>query len=124
MDACFFSVQLVIRRAFPALFEARPVVAGVGGFVEQDFSAVAEKTGTYTAMDYADIVDYLVKRWDIENLKGSLTGEAAAAQEYVIKLPNREWFSEGSRSTRDALGGCCKVGTPIHVQPFFYNARE
>ncbi|KXZ50904.1 hypothetical protein GPECTOR_14g151 [Gonium pectorale] len=54
----------------------------------QDFSAVAEKTGTYTAMDYADIIDHLVVRWDVANRSG-LNGNAAEAQEYVMKLPNR-----------------------------------
>ncbi|KAG2491318.1 hypothetical protein HYH03_010324 [Edaphochlamys debaryana] len=54
----------------------------------QDFASVAERTGTYTAMDYADIVEYLVGRWNVPELTG-LNGEAAAAQEYVIKLPNR-----------------------------------
>lgn len=53
-----------------------------------DFSAVAEKTGTYTAMDYADIMEHLCKRWDVANRTG-LNGDAAAAQEYVMKLPNR-----------------------------------
>lgn len=54
----------------------------------QDFSSVAEKTGTYTAMDYADIMEHLCKRWDVANRTG-LSGDAAAAQEYVMKLPNR-----------------------------------
>lgn len=54
-----------------------------------DFSAVAEKTGTYTAKDYADIMDHLIARWKVADLKGTLTGQAAEAQEYVIKLPDR-----------------------------------
>lgn len=57
-----------------------------------DFSSVAEKTGTYTAFDYADIMEHLVNRWDIANLgnKGiTLSGEAADAQQYLISMPNR-----------------------------------
>lgn len=53
-----------------------------------DFSSVAENTGTYTAMDYADITEYLNKKWDIEN-QDNLTGEAAEAQEYLMKMPSR-----------------------------------
>jgi len=53
-----------------------------------DFSAVAERTGTYTAFDYADIVEHLVQRWKVTELKG-LSGDAAEAQEYVAKLPDR-----------------------------------
>lgn len=53
-----------------------------------DFSSVAERTGTYTAFDYADIMEHLVKRWDVANRSG-LSGEAAEAQEYVVGLPAR-----------------------------------
>lgn len=42
--------------------------------LSQDFSAVAEKTGTYTAFDYADIVEYLNRRWRIAERR-DLTGE-------------------------------------------------
>lgn len=52
-----------------------------------DFSSVAEYSGVYTASDYADIMQHLVKRWDIENRQ--LSGDAAAAQEYVCNLPAR-----------------------------------
>lgn len=48
----------------------------------QDFSSVAEKTGTYTAFDYADIMEHLSKRWKLSE-RSDLTGEvrthAAAA---------------------------------------------
>lgn len=53
-----------------------------------DFSAVAENSGTYTAMDYADISDHLNKRWRVAERSG-LSGEAAEAQEYVLKMPAR-----------------------------------
>jgi len=60
--------------------------------VLQDFSSVAEKTGTYTAMDYADIMEHLVKRWNIADLGNQgipLSGEAADAQQYLIRMPDR-----------------------------------
>lgn len=53
-----------------------------------DFSAVAERTGTYTAFDYADIMEHLIGRWDVPKRQG-ISGEAAEAQEYLIKLPDR-----------------------------------
>lgn len=53
-----------------------------------DFSAVAQKLGVYTAIDYADIIKHLVKRWDLENLEG-LSSEAEKEREYICKLPNR-----------------------------------
>jgi len=53
-----------------------------------DFSLVAERTGTYTAFDYADIMEHLIKRWAVAERSG-LSGEAAEAQEYLVKLPDR-----------------------------------
>jgi len=35
---------------------------------------VAEKTGTYTAFDYADIMEHLSKRWKLAE-RTDLTGE-------------------------------------------------
>jgi len=63
-------------------------INGTGRNLFADFSAVAERTGTYTAFDYADIVEYLVKKWKVADRSG-LNGEAAEAQEYVMKLPDR-----------------------------------
>ena len=53
-----------------------------------DFSAVADRTGTYTAFDYADIMEHLIARWEVPKRAG-LSGEAAEAQEYLVKLPDR-----------------------------------
>mmetsp|Transcript_11923 Transcript_11923/g.16158 ORF Transcript_11923/g.16158 Transcript_11923/m.16158 type:complete len:408 (-) Transcript_11923:384-1607(-) len=52
-----------------------------------DFSSVAERLEIYTASDYANIMDHLNKRWKVGDRM--LSGEAAEAQEYVMKLPTR-----------------------------------
>ncbi|GFP95611.1 acyl-[acyl-carrier-protein] desaturase chloroplastic [Phtheirospermum japonicum] len=49
------------------------------------FSAVAQRLGVYTAKDYADILEHLVRRWKVENLIG-LSGEGRKAQDYVCGL--------------------------------------
>mmetsp|Transcript_11187 Transcript_11187/g.23178 ORF Transcript_11187/g.23178 Transcript_11187/m.23178 type:complete len:416 (+) Transcript_11187:207-1454(+) len=54
----------------------------------ENFSAVAQKLGVYTAIDYAEIIGHLVKRWDLENLEG-LSAEAEKEREYICKLPQR-----------------------------------
>uniref|UniRef100_A0A0C9S957 Acyl-[acyl-carrier-protein] desaturase n=1 Tax=Wollemia nobilis TaxID=56998 RepID=A0A0C9S957_9CONI len=54
----------------------------------EHFSAVAQRLGVYTARDYADILEFLVKRWNVEKLEG-LSSEGRKAQEYVCKLPPR-----------------------------------
>ncbi|KAI7835365.1 hypothetical protein COHA_010727 [Chlorella ohadii] len=53
-----------------------------------DFSEVAERTGVYNANDYCDIMEHLIERWDVEHRQG-LSGDAAEAQEYLMKLPTR-----------------------------------
>ncbi len=45
------------------------------------FAAVAQRLGVYTVWDYADIVEHLVKTWDIPGR--SVSGKAARAQEYL-----------------------------------------
>ena len=61
---------------------------GVDSNMYENFSAVAQKLGVYTAIDYADIIGHLVKRWDLENLEG-LSAEAEKERDYICKLPNR-----------------------------------
>ena len=53
-----------------------------------DFAAVADSTGTYTAEDYASIMEHLIKRWNIADANCE-SGEAAAAQEFSLKQPAR-----------------------------------
>eukprot|EP01024_Parvocaulis_polyphysoides_P042069 TRINITY_DN3854_c0_g3_i4.p1 TRINITY_DN3854_c0_g3~~TRINITY_DN3854_c0_g3_i4.p1 ORF type:complete len:404 (-),score=66.68 TRINITY_DN3854_c0_g3_i4:386-1597(-) len=53
-----------------------------------DFSKVAERLEVYTAFDYADIMQFLVRRWKIAEIK-NLSGEAQQAQDYVCRLPSR-----------------------------------
>ncbi|XP_057547956.1 stearoyl-[acyl-carrier-protein] 9-desaturase, chloroplastic [Amaranthus tricolor] len=53
-----------------------------------NFSAVAQRLGVYTARDYADILEFLVGRWEVEKLTG-LSSEGQKAQDYVCSLPPR-----------------------------------
>ena len=62
--------------------------ARTGRDLFSDFAAVADATGTYTGNDYADIMEHLIKRWKIADVQG-LSGEAAEAQEYLMKQPAR-----------------------------------
>ncbi|KAK4254801.1 hypothetical protein QN277_007895 [Acacia crassicarpa] len=54
----------------------------------EHYSAVAQRIGVYTAKDYADILEFLVGRWKVENLTG-LSGEGRKAQDFVCGLPAR-----------------------------------
>ena len=62
--------------------------ARTGRDLFSDFATVAEATGTYTANDYASIMEHLIKRWNIADVKVE-SGEAAEAQEYLMKQPDR-----------------------------------
>merc|ERR1711988_877613 len=53
------------------------------------FSVTAQKTGVYTAIDYAEITQHLVDTWDLKNLKTFQSPEAQQAQEYICNLPDR-----------------------------------
>ncbi|CAA0829587.1 Acyl- [Striga hermonthica] len=54
----------------------------------EHFSAVAQRLGVYTAKDYADILEFLVARWEVDKLMG-LSAEGRKAQDYVCNLPAR-----------------------------------
>jgi acyl-[acyl-carrier-protein] desaturase len=53
----------------------------------EDFSAVAEELGVYNADDYCDIMEHLIERWEVN--KRVVSGDAAEAQAYLMKLPAR-----------------------------------
>ncbi|KAG9446998.1 hypothetical protein H6P81_013126 [Aristolochia fimbriata] len=52
------------------------------------FSAVAQRIGVYTGRDYADILEFLVRRWRVEMVTG-LSAEGQKAQDYVCNLVPR-----------------------------------
>lgn len=52
------------------------------------FSLVAQRTGVYTARDYANIVEHLVQRWNVEKMVG-LSRRGQQAQDYVCNLAAR-----------------------------------
>ncbi|XP_002978450.2 stearoyl-[acyl-carrier-protein] 9-desaturase 5, chloroplastic [Selaginella moellendorffii] len=54
----------------------------------EHFSLVAQRTGVYTAKDYAGILEHLVKRWNVESITG-LSARAQKAQDFVCGLPPR-----------------------------------
>lgn len=62
--------------------------ARTGRDLFDDFSVVAERTETYTAYDYASILEHLIEKWDIANVKG-LSEEGLEAQEYICTLAPR-----------------------------------
>jgi len=56
--------------------------------IYENFSAVAQRLGVYTALDYADIIEHLVDHWKIGELTG-LSSEGEKEQNYICRLPDR-----------------------------------
>jgi acyl-[acyl-carrier-protein] desaturase len=54
----------------------------------EEFSNTAQRIGVYTSLDYVDILQKLIDRWDIGNING-LNEEAEKARDYLMKLPSR-----------------------------------
>ncbi|KXZ42185.1 hypothetical protein GPECTOR_188g290 [Gonium pectorale] len=61
---------------------------GRGSNLFVDYATVADAIGVYTTNDYANIVEHLVKRWDIEHVP-VVSGEAAEAQAFLMKHSER-----------------------------------
>lgn len=54
----------------------------------EEFSNTAQRIGVYTSKDYIDILEKLIKRWEIDKIT-NLTEEAEKARDYLMKLPAR-----------------------------------
>lgn len=52
------------------------------------FSDAAQRLGVYTSLDYANILDSLIKEWNIGNI-GKLTDVAEKGRDYLMTLPER-----------------------------------
>lgn len=53
-----------------------------------NFSESAQRIGVYTSMDYVDILNKLINRWEIDKIN-NLTDDAEKARDYLMKLPDR-----------------------------------
>ncbi len=58
------------------------------GMAFQHFADAAQRLGVYTAVDYVDILQKLIKYWEIDRLE-KLTDEAEKARDYLMSLPAR-----------------------------------
>ncbi len=81
-----FKDMMKLKIVMPAVF-LRESGDKIGTAFEE-FSNAAQRIGVYTAQDYVDILNRLLKRWDIPNING-LTDEAEKARDYVMNLPTR-----------------------------------
>lgn len=69
-----------------------------------NFSDSAQRIGVYTSLDYVDILEKLINRWEIDKIN-NLTDDAEKARDYLMKLP--------ARMTK--LADRMKIGEESHV---------
>lgn len=58
------------------------------GIAFEHFADAAQRLGVYTAVDYVDIMQKLIKYWEIDKIS-NLTAEAEKARDYLMRLPER-----------------------------------
>ncbi len=61
---------------------------GAIGDAFHHFSESAQRIGVYTSMDYVEILQKLISRWEIDKIT-NLTDEAEKARDYLMRLPDR-----------------------------------
>ncbi len=81
-----FQDMMEKKIVMPARF-LRESGGGIGDLFSH-FSDAAQRTRVYTTEDYIDILQALLKRWDIGNITG-LTDSAEEARDFLMALPNR-----------------------------------
>jgi len=58
------------------------------GTAFEEFSNTAQRIGVYTSLDYVEILEKLIKRWEIDKIT-NLNDESEKARDYLMKLPSR-----------------------------------
>lgn len=58
------------------------------GTAFEEFSNTAQRIGVYTSIDYVEILEKLIKRWEIDKIT-NLNDESEKARDYLMKLPAR-----------------------------------
>ena len=52
------------------------------------YASITQKIGVYTSLDYANIIDHLVKFWNIDKIQ-ELNDQGKRAQDYLSTLADR-----------------------------------
>lgn len=99
------------RITMPALY----MFDGQDNNLFHHYSLVAQRVGVYTTKDYADIVEFFVRRWKVEEVSGGLSAEGRQAQEYVCGLPERFRKMEERAQERKLKG---KQSSSAQMIPF------
>ena len=81
-----FAAMMKQKIVMPAHFLRE--INGEKGGIYGHFSDAAQRLGVYRGKDYIDILDILLKDWEISTMTG-LNDSAQKAQDYLMRLPER-----------------------------------
>ena len=81
-----FQHMMKLKITMPAHFLRES--GGKIGTAFEEFSNTAQRIGVYTSTDYVEILEKLLKRWEIDKIT-NLSDEAEKARDYLMKLPSR-----------------------------------
>ena len=85
-DEGLLACQRMLAREFE--FPARFMFDGSNPDLFRDYGIAAQRSKVFGYHDYVEILDHLLRSWDIAGLRG-LSPAAQRAQEYVLELPDR-----------------------------------
>lgn len=99
-----------MMQAFANMMKKKIKMPGILMFDGQDenlfdhFESLSAKIGLLTRKDYVDMVEFFVKRWNVEEIT-DLSGEGRKAQEYVCTLAEKykkleEYLEEKRKKTK------------------------
>ncbi|KAK1582567.1 hypothetical protein Q3G72_016320 [Acer saccharum] len=77
------------------------------------YFAVMQRLGVYTAKDFTDNLEFLVRRWNVEKLESGLSGEGRRAQDFVCGLPLRIRKLEEKSMEWTKKHGCITSTVPV-----------
>lgn len=85
-DGCMMALERMLRKSIT--MPSRLMTDGMDGDLFSLFSSITQRNGIYTTMDYAEILEHLIRLWRIDTI--DVQGDAAkSAQEYLVNLPAR-----------------------------------
>lgn len=85
-DQCMLALEKMLRHNI--VMPSRLMSDGVDPDLFGIFSAITQRNGIYTTMDYARIMEHVVRLWKVES-QAVTSDEAKRAQDYVSALPAR-----------------------------------
>eukprot|EP00253_Pinus_taeda_P013478 PITA_13478 len=103
-DTTMLAFQDMMRKK--VVMPAHLMYDGQDGNLFDHFSSVAQRLGVYIVRDCDDILEFLVKRWNVKRI-GGLSSKGRQAQDYVCTLARRLRKLDERAQQREKRGRTC-----------------